>query len=139
MKIERCFEILEIDPSASLYEARQAYKDIASVWHPDRFVHNPRLMKKAEHKIKEINAAYAQIESLLSLPNETRPSQAEKASEVLTRDRTEAVAEAGTQFVLTVCSFLYKRLRNWAKDQASDSGMTGITGRQGSPSARKKR
>jgi curved DNA-binding protein CbpA len=36
---------------------------LANVWHPDRFVGNPRLQKKAEEKLKEINAAYEYIES----------------------------------------------------------------------------
>jgi curved DNA-binding protein CbpA len=37
---------------------------LANVWHPDRFVGNPRLQKKAEEKLKEINAAYEYIKSL---------------------------------------------------------------------------
>jgi len=36
---------------------------LANVWHPDRFVGNPRLQKKAEEKLKEINAAYEYINS----------------------------------------------------------------------------
>ena len=66
MDIKRCFEILELDMGASPDEVRQAYKDIVSVWHPDRFSHNPRLKKKAEGKIKEINAAYDTITKWMS-------------------------------------------------------------------------
>lgn len=47
-------------------EAREAYIDMARVWHPDRFTNNPRLRKKAEEKLKEINIAYAEIRALLS-------------------------------------------------------------------------
>ena len=47
-------------------EAREAYIDMARVWHPDRFTENPRLRKKVEEKLKEINLAYAQIKALLS-------------------------------------------------------------------------
>jgi uncharacterized membrane protein len=36
----------------------QAHRDLAQVWHPDRFGDNPRLRTQAEDKIKEINAAY---------------------------------------------------------------------------------
>jgi preprotein translocase subunit Sec63 len=62
-KISRCIEILGLKPSASHEEVNQAYRDLANVWHPDRFVGNPRLQKKAEEKLKEINAAYEYIKS----------------------------------------------------------------------------
>jgi len=66
MDILRCYKILELDHEASMDEARQAYIDMARVWHPDRFTDNPRLRKKAEEKLKEINIAYAEIRALLS-------------------------------------------------------------------------
>ena len=52
------FKILEIDRSASLEQARQAYRDLIAVWHPDRYAHNPRLQKKALEKVKTVNTAY---------------------------------------------------------------------------------
>jgi len=60
-KISRCIEIFGLKPGASQEEVTQAYRDLANVWHPDRFVGNPRLQKKAEEKLKEINAAYEYI------------------------------------------------------------------------------
>jgi curved DNA-binding protein CbpA len=62
-KISRCIEILGLKPGASQDEVSKAYRDLVNVWHPDRFVGNPRLQKKAEEKIKEINAAYECIKS----------------------------------------------------------------------------
>jgi len=62
-RISRCIEILGLKPNASGEEVNQAYRDLANVWHPDRFVGNPRLQKKAEDKLKEINAAYEYIKS----------------------------------------------------------------------------
>jgi curved DNA-binding protein CbpA len=62
-KISRCIEILGLKRNASEEEVNQAYRDLANVWHPDRFVGNPRLQKKAEEKLKEINAAYEYIKS----------------------------------------------------------------------------
>jgi DnaJ-domain-containing protein 1 len=62
-KIDRCIEILGLKPGASQEEVNQAYRDLVNVWHPDRFVGNPRLQKKAEEKVKEINAAYEYIKS----------------------------------------------------------------------------
>ncbi len=52
------YKILEIERSASLEEARQAYRDLIAVWHPDRYAHNPRLQKKALEKVKTVNAAF---------------------------------------------------------------------------------
>ena len=62
-KIYRCIEMLGLKPGASQEEVNQAYRDLVNVWHPDRFVGNPRLQKKAEEKVKEINAAYETIKS----------------------------------------------------------------------------
>jgi len=62
-KISRCIEVLGLKPNASEEEVNQAYRDLANVWHPDRFVGNPRLQKKAEEKLKEINVAYEYIKS----------------------------------------------------------------------------
>ena len=66
MDILRCYKILDLDHEASMSEAREAYIDMARVWHPDRFTDNPRLRKKAEEKFKEINISYAEIRALLS-------------------------------------------------------------------------
>lgn len=52
------YKILEIDRSASLEEARQAYRDLIAVWHPDRYTHNPRLQQKALEKVKAVNVAF---------------------------------------------------------------------------------
>lgn len=72
MDIARCFEILELDPNATPEELRQAYKDMANVWHPDRFPGNPRLRKKAEEKLKEANLAYETLSSYLSSKQQER-------------------------------------------------------------------
>ena len=39
-------------------EVKQAYRDLAHVWHPDRHTQNERLQRKALEKTKESNAAY---------------------------------------------------------------------------------
>jgi len=62
-KMNRCIEMLGLKPGASHEEVAQAYRDLANVWHPDRFAGNPRLQKKAEEKLKEINAAYEYVKS----------------------------------------------------------------------------
>jgi curved DNA-binding protein CbpA len=134
MDIERCYEILELVPGASLEEVRQAYRDSVSVWHPDRFgERNPRLIKRAEEKIKQINEAYETLVEFCfeqhsgNLGNaectagtwqggssdwENRQSSGKEKGGVFS-SRTEAVAEAGTRLVLTASSQLMKMFRRW--------------------------
>ncbi|PWU18187.1 MAG: hypothetical protein C5B50_09780 [Verrucomicrobia bacterium] len=52
------FELLELEPDASRQEAKQAYRQMAKVWHPDRFSNDPKLQIKAQEKLKQINSAY---------------------------------------------------------------------------------
>jgi curved DNA-binding protein CbpA len=59
-----CYGILELEPRVSQEELHQSYKDLAFVWHPDRFMGNARLQRKAHEKLQQINAAYAQLRSL---------------------------------------------------------------------------
>lgn len=54
-------EILGLEAGATKAEVKEAYRDLVHVWHPDRFAQNPRLQKKAEDKLKEINAAYEEL------------------------------------------------------------------------------
>lgn len=58
---DRCYELLGVRPGVSVQELKAAYRDLAKVWHPDRFTHDPRLQQKAEEKLKEINDAYEQL------------------------------------------------------------------------------
>jgi hypothetical protein len=52
---------LGLPPDANLKEIKQAYKDLVTVWHPDRFANNPRLHDKASDKLKELNVAYNEV------------------------------------------------------------------------------
>jgi cytoskeletal protein RodZ len=40
---------------------KAAHRDLTKVWHPDRFLHDPRLQEKAQEKLKEFNEAYEQL------------------------------------------------------------------------------
>jgi curved DNA-binding protein CbpA len=122
MDIQRSFEILELHRSASLEEAKQAYKDIVNVWHPDRFSNNPRLRQKAEGKLKEVNVAYETVRSFLSRNQEVEPRQkvtVQAQAKPQARDDTEVAVEAGTRIILNLCSYLYKTLRSIVVAQAS--------------------
>ena len=54
---------LSLDSTASFDEIREAYQDLVMVWHPDRFMQNPRLYKKAEAKLKQVNQAYTYLKN----------------------------------------------------------------------------
>ncbi len=64
--INRYYKILELQPGASLEEVKLAYRDLAFVWHPDRFAQNSRLQAKAQVRLTEINEAYQKLRYLLS-------------------------------------------------------------------------
>jgi len=57
------YALLGVAPGASATELKAAYRDLAKVWHPDRFAHDPRLQQKAQEKLKEINDAYERLAS----------------------------------------------------------------------------
>jgi hypothetical protein len=60
-ELDRAYEVLGVKPGVSDRELKAAHRDLAKVWHPDRFVHDPRLQEKAQEKLKEINEAYEQL------------------------------------------------------------------------------
>jgi energy-converting hydrogenase Eha subunit E len=65
MDIRKCCDLLDLRPGYAQEDLKQAYKDLAQVWHPDRFAHNPRLKEKAEAKLKQINSAYEVLDRAL--------------------------------------------------------------------------
>jgi curved DNA-binding protein CbpA len=70
--INRYYEILGLKPGASQAAIKQAYRQLARNWHPDRFPDNPQLKQKAEEEFKKINEAYQRLKSEpTSLPNQT--------------------------------------------------------------------
>jgi hypothetical protein len=60
-ELNKYYELLGVRPGASVQELKTAHRDMAKVWHPDRFAHDPRLQQKAQEKLKEINEAYDQL------------------------------------------------------------------------------
>jgi len=129
------FEIFELAPDASMDELNQAYRDLVNIWHPDRFAHNPRLKKRAEEKLKELNQAYEALKPVLSSESvlgknaqarshgraqdkpgaEQRPR--ETGNQAGAKTDTEAVVEVGTATVLGLWSYLSTRLRRLVAEQ----------------------
>ena len=57
------YEVLGVSPDASDEEIKKAYRDLAKKYHPDNYANSP-LADLAEQKMKEINEAYDQINSM---------------------------------------------------------------------------
>ncbi len=103
MSIERAYEVLELRQGATAAEAADAYRDLVSVWHPDRFSHSERLSRKAEEKLKDINRAYEILRKHL----EAAQGKERKAGE----PTVEHLAEAGTVLVLKAWSRISSGIR----------------------------
>jgi hypothetical protein len=57
--IQQALRILGLGVNATGPEIKQTYRDLAKIWHPDRFPNDPSLRLKAQDKLKEINGAYS--------------------------------------------------------------------------------
>ncbi len=55
----QAYRVLGLAPGATVDEVKTAYRDLAQVWHPDRFPDNNRLREKAQLNLQRINEAYA--------------------------------------------------------------------------------
>ncbi len=63
MDIDRLLESFGLPRNFTKSDLDQAHKDLVQVWHPDKYSYNPRLQHKAEEKLKEINNAYALLQT----------------------------------------------------------------------------
>jgi len=79
--MKRYYETLELEPGASPEEVKRAWRDLAKVWHPDRFSHDPPLQQKAQEKLKEINKAYEKLSSYHAGSFQTTSSQQDSWSQ----------------------------------------------------------
>ena len=94
MDYHQCCNILDLVPPVTQEDAKQAYKDLVQVWHPDRFTHNPRLQERAETKLKQLNLAYETLLPLLQAQQKLRQKRADrrtdrKTPETSTFDKSE--------------------------------------------------
>ncbi len=76
-ELHNYYNLLGLSPGASSEELKTAHRDLAKVWHPDRFPHDPRLQEKAQEKLKEINRAYDRLRSG-NARRQTEPSTRER-------------------------------------------------------------
>jgi curved DNA-binding protein CbpA len=53
-----CYRVLGLEEDAAAAEVKAAYRDLAKVWHPDRFTSDPRLQERALEMMKRVNLSY---------------------------------------------------------------------------------
>ena len=62
-EILQCYALLGIKHNATPEQVKKAYRNMAKVWHPDRYTNDSALKAKAEVEIKKIDRAYATIKT----------------------------------------------------------------------------
>ena len=63
--LDAAFSLLDLDRDASLADAKKARRELALIWHPDRFPDSETLRRRAEEKLKQINGAYEEVADFL--------------------------------------------------------------------------
>ena len=69
MSPEDCRQTLGVSADAGPQAIRQAYIDLARVWHPDRFGSDARLRRLAEERFKQVNQAYTTLRDYRVAPS----------------------------------------------------------------------
>ena len=98
--LSKAYELLGVKPGVSNRDLKAAHRDLAKVWHPDRFQHDPRLQAKAQEKLKEINEAY----DLLLSGKMPRPVTPPPSSTVVRASRPRS--GGGLKWVLIMLIFV---------------------------------
>ena len=63
-RLYRAYRVLGLKPGASREAVKQAHRDLAQVWHPDRFADNERLREKAGKNLQRINEAFGLLREI---------------------------------------------------------------------------
>jgi hypothetical protein len=102
-----CFDILHIPPNASLDEAKESYKRLVKLWHPDQYGNFPEKQMIAQEKLKEINVAYRDIVALLKrIPVGTETPTGEKERHRQPEENSPANNKKGAPFWSQVALFI---------------------------------
>jgi hypothetical protein len=102
--LSKAYDLLGVKPGVSNRELKAAHRDLAKVWHPDRFLHDPRLQEKAQEKLKEINEAY---ELLISgkVPKPLRSAETVYSESPVTRRRASGSQWTAVPLLIFVAVF----------------------------------
>ena len=92
-EIKKMLDLFNLPNTFTEDELHQAYRDLAQVWHPDKHTKNPRLQKKAEAKLKEINNHYTYLKKLIvdgESSIEAKQNSSEESQETNQNDKHES-------------------------------------------------
>jgi WD40 repeat protein len=81
--LNSALKILDLKPGVSQEEIKQAYRNLAKQWHPDRFL-EPAQKQGAEEKIKIINQAYEQLKNYQYIDTNTSSNKTNVSSQAST-------------------------------------------------------
>jgi preprotein translocase subunit Sec63 len=104
-ELRRYYELLEIPPGSTEAEVKRAYRELAQVWHPDRFEGKPGLQAKAHRKLQEINQAYASLLSIVPRPSEV-PYASEPSPRPSAASAPPVMPGTASFFLLSVGQFI---------------------------------
>lgn len=117
--IRHCYDILDVPIEASVDDINRQHKDLVNIWHPDRFVSNPRLQKKAEQRLAEINAAYDTLINFIQA-QQPAPAANDQASQHQNAEE-ENVNESTTTDASTDSKQPFMPGKRWAKGKPKRS------------------
>ena len=75
-----CYQILGLQPGASLDAVRRAYKRLVRLWHPDQYMHDESMRRTAERHMKLINTAHKTLVGFLDFRPPFRFRDEQRAS-----------------------------------------------------------
>jgi curved DNA-binding protein CbpA len=111
--LNKYFEILDIGPNTPYDEAKAAYRDLASILHPDKHMHNERLRIRATEKFKQLQNAWSELESHYKYAEQQLKEQEKhekqnkereaRQKENAEREKTEREEQEERDYVKHVC------------------------------------
>ena len=91
--ISAAFAILGLPSDANSERVKEAFRDLAQVWHPDRFTHSVPLSAQAEQKMKELNHAYSVVCDYLEGKSRQSASNSDQDNDGESAEDTEKNAD----------------------------------------------
>ncbi len=87
------YQVLGVSPAATDDEVKKAYRELARKYHPDKY-RDSDLADLAEEKMKEINAAYEQIQKERSMRGKSSSSGGQQSGGSYSRASDPGTADA---------------------------------------------
>lgn len=106
--VDEYCKVLGVDSRATSRELKKAYRGLVKKWHPDQFLHDPRLLKDAKEKLQEINEAYHALQRLLLDPKKhssqspRRPTQRASTAPRKANDASVKMSNARVKLFMDV-------------------------------------